>query len=107
MTRRLGFSAAALLALLTTGCAPIAPGQGAELRMVPDTKEVIDVLFRSEAVPMSVHPSCQAIAEVEGLETIGALSARCSRGKSKATRTGRKCGSIQRTVPTRCSGAPR
>jgi hypothetical protein len=73
MTRRLGFSAAALLALLTTGCAPIAPGQGAELRMVPDTKEVIDVLFRSEAVPMSVHPSCQAIAEVEGLETIGAF----------------------------------
>jgi hypothetical protein len=107
MTRRLGFSAAALLALLTTGCAPIAPGQGAELRMVPDTKEVIDVLFRSEAVPMSVHPSCQAIAEVEGLETIGAFVGALLARQIEGTRTGRKCGSIQRTVPTRCSGAPR
>jgi hypothetical protein len=73
MTRWFFFTATASLALLTTGCAPTAPGPGAELRMVPDTKEVIDVLFRSEALPMSVHPSCQAIAEAEGIETIGAF----------------------------------
>jgi hypothetical protein len=90
MTRPFDFIAAALLALLAAGCAPTALGPGAELRMVPDTKEVIDALFRSEAVPMSVHPSCQAIAQVEGIETIGAyvgaLLARQTEGGNNWTR---------------------
>jgi hypothetical protein len=57
----------------TAACAHDAARHGAELRMVPDTEEILDVLFSSEAVPMSVHPSCQAIAETEGIETIGAF----------------------------------
>jgi hypothetical protein len=64
---------AAGLLLATAACAPDASKHGAELRMVPDTEEIIDVLFRSEAVPMSVHPSCQAIAEADGIESIGAF----------------------------------
>jgi hypothetical protein len=57
----------------TAACAHDAARHGAELRMVPDTEEILDVLFRSEAVSMSVHPSCQAIAEAEGIESIGAF----------------------------------
>ena len=94
MTRPFDFIAATLLVLLTAGCAPTAPGRGAELRMVPDTNEVIDVLFRSEAVPMSVHPSCQTIALAEGIETIGAyvgvLLARQTEGSENWTRVDRK-----------------
>jgi hypothetical protein len=82
--------AAVLLVLLATGCVLIAPEQGAELRMVPDTQEIIDVLLRSEAVPMGVHPSCRAIAETEGIETIGgfvgALLARQTEGGANWTR---------------------
>ena len=59
--------------LSLTGCAHDGREDAAELRMVPDTEEIIDVLFRSEAVPMSVHPSCQAISVAEGFETIGAF----------------------------------
>jgi hypothetical protein len=59
--------------LSLTGCAHDRREDAAELRMVPDTEEIIDVLFRSEAVPMSVHPSCRAISEAEGFETIGAF----------------------------------
>ena len=71
MIARMVVASAWLLAL--TACALDAPEEGAELHMVPDTEEILDVLLRSEAVPMRVHPSCQAIAEAEGIETIGAF----------------------------------
>ena len=64
-----------LLAVTAGACTAAPPNSGAELRMVPDTEEVLDVLFRSEAVPMSVHPSCQRIADRKGVATIGAFVA--------------------------------
>ena len=70
MIARMVIASAWLLAV--TACALDAPQEGPELRMVPDTEEILDVLLRSEAVSMSVHPSCHAIAEAEGIETIGA-----------------------------------
>ena len=88
MIARMLIASAWLLAV--TACALDAPEEGAELRMVPDTEEVLDVLLRSEAVPMIVHPSCQAIAEAEGIETIGAyvgaLLARQTEGGANWTR---------------------
>jgi hypothetical protein len=64
---------ACVLHLALGSCALDRPEEGAELRMVPHTEEVLDVLLRSDAVPMRVHPSCQAIAAAEGIETIGAF----------------------------------
>ena len=81
---------AAFCLLSLTGCALDRREDAAELRMVPDTEEIIDVLFRSEAVPMSVHPSCQAISVAEDFETIGAfvsaLLARQTEGGANWTR---------------------
>lgn len=88
MIARMVIASAWLLAV--TACALDAPEEGAELRMAPDTEEILDVLLRSEAVPMRVHPSCQAIAEAEGIETIGAyvgaLLARQTEGGENWTR---------------------
>jgi len=64
---------AAIYLLSLTGCAHGGREDAAELRMVPGGTIGGDVLFRSEAAPMSVHPSCQAISDAEGFETIGAF----------------------------------
>jgi hypothetical protein len=54
-----------LLSLL--GCAT-----GPEIHFTPSGSDAIEVLMRSEAVPMDVHPSCKAIALRDGVPTIGA-----------------------------------
>jgi hypothetical protein len=64
-------------ALLTTGCAAEQKLAGPAIHFTPHESDVIEVLLRSEWVPMDVHPSCRSIGEQDGVDTIGAhVSAR-------------------------------
>lgn len=60
------------LSMFAAGCASDARSTiGPELRMTPDAVAVIDGLMQSEAVLMTVHPSCREIGSTVGAETIG------------------------------------
>jgi hypothetical protein len=66
-----------LLLMLTTGCAMEQEAAGPAIHFTPHGSDVIEVLLRSEWVPMDVHPSCRSIGEQDGADTIGAyVSAR-------------------------------
>jgi hypothetical protein len=56
-----------VIPLLAAGCAT-----GPEIHFTPSESDALEVLMRSEAVPMDVHPSCRAIALRDGVPTIGA-----------------------------------
>ena len=60
------------LALLAAACAPEQKVAGPAIRFTPHENDVIEVLLRSEWVPMEVHPSCRAIGAKDKVATIGA-----------------------------------
>lgn len=57
------------LGIIVAGCAA---EQGPAIRFTPHENDVIEVLLRSEWVPMEVHPSCRAIGAKDKVATIGA-----------------------------------
>jgi hypothetical protein len=60
------------LGILVAGCAPEQKVAGPAIRFTPHENDVIEVLLRSEWVPMEVHPSCRAIGAQDKAATIGA-----------------------------------
>ncbi len=60
-----------LLTLLLVGCETQPPIAGPEIRLTPDREDMIEVLLRSESVPMSVHPSCREVGDRFEVVTIG------------------------------------
>lgn len=61
-----------ILAMLTAGCAPEQKLAGPAIRFTPHETDVIEVLLRSEWVPMDLHPSCRSIGRQNDVDTIGA-----------------------------------
>jgi hypothetical protein len=58
--------------MLTAGCSAEQRLAGPAIRFTPHENDVIEVLLRSEWVPMNVHPSCRSIGEQDQVPTIGA-----------------------------------
>lgn len=61
-----------LLLMVTTGCAREPEAAGPAIHFTPHENDVIEVLLRSEWVPMDVHPSCRTIGDRDNVPTIGA-----------------------------------
>jgi hypothetical protein len=59
-------------AFLAAGCAAEPKLAGPAIHFTPHESDVIEVLLRSEWVPMDVHHSCRSIGEQDGVDTIGA-----------------------------------
>jgi hypothetical protein len=61
-----------LVFMLTTGCAVEQEAAGPAIHFTPHDNDAIEVLLRSEWVPMDVHPSCRSIGRQNDVDTIGA-----------------------------------
>jgi len=70
-SKGLAHSLALCLAIIVSGCAA-EQEIGPAIRFTPHENDVIEVLLRSEWVPMEVHPSCRAIGAKDNVATIGA-----------------------------------
>jgi hypothetical protein len=70
--KRLVQSFALCLGIIVSGCAAEQEIAGPAIRFTPHENDVIEVLLRSEWVPMEVHPSCRAIGAQDKVSTIGA-----------------------------------
>ena len=65
---------APLLIVLTSGCVSNRLATAPEVHvshLPPDETDILEALFRSEAIPLSVHPLCQEIAGTDRDQTIG------------------------------------
>ena len=74
MVRRTALTLAALLPVLAAGCATDGLAAAPEVRvnhLPPDETDILEALFRSESVPLTVHPLCQEIAGTAEDQTIG------------------------------------
>ena len=70
-SKGLAHSLALCLAIIVSGCAA-EQEIGPAIRFTPHENDVIEVLLRSEWVPMDVHPSCRTIGDRDNVPTIGA-----------------------------------
>jgi hypothetical protein len=69
---RLASAIALLFAPVLASCAPEPKAAGPAIHFTPHENDVIEVLLRSEWVPMDVHPSCRTIGDRDNAPTIGA-----------------------------------
>ena len=69
---RLASAIALLFAPVLASCAPEPKVTGPAIHFTPHENDVIEVLLRSEWVPMNVHPSCHSIGQQDRVPTIGA-----------------------------------